>query len=135
MSNKVSSNSNTLTIQETIQAKTNLSKNSIKSISDEGLNYMMEMLEQGVSGTSLANLFEEYINKFQEVEKNVIKAKIEEEIKKKNFNEEIVEKGDKLVYHKFVVVGELKYSVESKDFKSKRQCVTWLRLKKINIKV
>ena len=135
MSNKVSSNSNTLTIQETIQAKTNLSKNSIKSISDEGLNHMMEMLEQGVSGTSLANLFEEYINKFQEVEKNVIKAKIEEEIKKKNFNEEIVEKGDKLVYHKFVVVGELKYSVESKDFKSKRQCVTWLRLKKINIKV
>ena len=135
MSKNTSKNSNTLTIQETIQEKTNLSNKSINSISDEGLNHMMELLEQGVPGKFVANIVDDYINKFQEVEKNVIKAKIEEEIKKKRFNEEIIEKGDKLVYHKFVVVGELKYSVESKDFKSKRQCVTWLRLKKINIKV
>jgi len=135
MPKNTSKNTNPSSIQETIKAKTNLSNRSINSISDEGLNHMMELLEGGVPGNLVANLVEGYINKFQEVEKNVIKAKIEEEIKKKRFNEEIVEKGDKLVYHKFVVVGDSKYSIESKDFKSKRQCVTWLRLKKINIKV
>ena len=135
MPKNTSKNSNTLTIQETIQAKTNLSNSYINSISDEGLNHMMELLEQGVPGNLVANLVEGYINKFQEVEKNVIKAKIEEEFEKKRFNEEIIEKGDKLVYHKFVVVGDSKYSIESKDFKSKRQCLAWLRLKKINIKV
>lgn len=134
MSKNTSKNTNPSSIQETIKAKTNLSNKSINSISDEGLNHMMELLEGGVPGNLVANLVDGYINKFQEVEKNVIKAKIEEEFEKKRFNEEIIEKGDKLVYHKFVVVGELKYSVESKDFKSKRQCVTWLRLKKINIK-
>ena len=133
MPKNTSKNTNPSSIQETIQAKTNLSNRSINSISDEGLNHMMELLEGGVPGNLVANLVEGYINKFQEVEKNVIKAKIEEEIKKKRFNEEIVEKGDKLVYHKFVVVGDSKYSIESKDFKSKRQCVTWLRLKKIKV--
>ena len=126
---------NPSSIQETIQAKTHLSKNTINSISDEGLNHMIEMLEQGVPGTFVANLVEEYINKSKEVEKNVIKAKIEEEIKEKRINEEIVEKDNKLVYYKFVLIGDSKYSIESKEFKSKRQCAEWIRLKKINIKV
>ena len=120
---------NPSSIQETIQAKTHLSKNTINSISDEGLNHMIEMLEQGVPGTFVANLVEEYINKSKEVEKNVIKAKIEEEIKEKRINEEIVEKGNKFVYYKFVLIGDSKYSIESKEFKSKRQYAIWLRLK------
>ena len=124
---------NPSSIQETIQAKTHLSKNTINSFTDEGLNHMIEMLEQGVSGTFVANLAEEYIKKSKEVEKNVIKAKIEEEIKEKRFNEEIVEKGNKFVYHKFVLIGDSKYSVESKEFNSERQCVTWLRLKRIKV--
>ena len=126
---------NPSSIQETIQAKTHLSKNTINNISEEGQHHMIELLEQGVPGSFVAELVEGYVKKFQEVEINVIKAKIEEEIKEKRFNEEIVEKGDKFVYHKFVLIGDSKYSIESKDFKSKRQCVTWLRLKRINIKV
>ena len=133
MSKKVSNNP--LTIQETIQAKTHLSKNSINNISDEGLQQINEMLEQGVPGSFVADLVEGYIKKSQEVEMNVIKAKIEEEIKEKRFNEEIVEKGNKFVYHKFVLIDDSKYSIESKEFKSKRQCSTWLRLKRIHIKV
>jgi len=131
---KNSKNSNTLTVQETIQAKTNLSKRSINSISDEGLQHINEMLTQGAPGSFVAELVEGYIKKYQEVEMNVIKSKIEEEIKKKRFNEEIVEKGNKLVYHKFVLINDSKYSIESREFTSKGQCSTWLRLKRINIK-
>ena len=126
---------NPSSIQETIQAKTHLSKTIIDSISDEGLQKINELLEQGVPGSFVAELVEGYIKKSREIEKNVIKAKIEEEIKEKRFNEEIVEKGNKLVYHKFVLIGDSKYSIESKEFKSKRQCAEWIRLKKINIKV
>ena len=125
---------NSSSIQETIQAKTHLSKNTINSISDEGLNHMIEMLEQGVPGTFVANLVEASIKKSQEVEMNVIKAKIEEEIKEKRFNEEIIKKGNKFIYHKFVLIDDSKYSIESKEFTSERQCVTWLRLKRIKIK-
>jgi len=135
MPKNTSKNTNPSSIQETIKAKTNLSNRSINSISDEGLNHMMELLEGGVPGNLVANLVEGYINKFQEVEKNVIKAKIEEEIKKKRFNEEIVEQGNKLVYHKFVLINDSKYTIESREFTSKGQCSTWLRLKRINIKV
>ena len=135
MSKNKSMDSNTLTIQETIQAKTNLSKNSIKSISDEGHQQIIEMLEHDVPGSFIANLVEGYIKKSQEVEKNVINAQIEGEIKAKRFHEAIIEKGNKFVYHKFVLIGDSKYSVESKEFKSKRQCSTWIRLTKKNIKV
>ena len=126
---------NPLTIQETIQAKTHLSKTIIDSISDEGLQKINEMLEQGVPGSFVADLVEASIKKSQEVEMNVIKDKIEAEINEKRFNEEIVEQGNKLIYHKFVLIDDSKYSIESKEFTSKRQCVTWLRLKRIHIKI
>jgi len=135
MSKNKSKNSNTSSIQETIQAKTHLSKNTINNISDEGHQQIIEMLEHDVPGSFIANLVEGYIKKSQEVEKNVIKAKIEEEIKAKRINEEIVEKGNKLVYYKFVLIGDSKYSIESKEFKSKRQCDGWIRLTNKNIKV
>ena len=134
MSKKASKNSNPLTIQETIQAKTHLSKSIINSISDEGLQKINEMLEQGVPGSFVADLVEVSIKKSQEVEMNVIKAKIEEEINEKRFNEEIVKKGNKFIYNKFVLIDDSKYSIESKEFTSERQCVTWLRLKRIKIK-
>ena len=135
MSKNASKNSNPLTIEETIQAKTHLSKNTINSISDVGLHQINEMLEQGVPGSFVADLLEASIKKSQEVEMNVIKAKIEAEINEKRFNEEIVEQGNKFVYHKFVLIDDSKYSIESREFTSKRQCVRWLRLKRINIKV
>ena len=132
MSKKASKNP--LTIHETIQAKTHLSKTIIDSFSDEGLQKINEMFEQGVPGSFVAELVEKSIKRSQQVEMNVIKAKIEEEIKENRFNEEIVEKGNKFVYHKFVLIDDSKYSIESKEFTSKGQCSTWLRLKRIKIK-
>ena len=124
---------NPSSIQETIQAKTHLSKNTINNISEEGQHHMIELLDQGVPGSFVAELVEGYVKKFQEVEINVIKAKIEEEINEKRFNEEIVKKGNKFIYNKFVLIDDSKYSIESKEFNSERQCVTWLRLKRIKV--
>ena len=124
------SKSVTLTLYDNVKMKTNLSREEMDCISNEGLQMMNEMLNEGFPVSIICDLVEKSLSKSHEIEMKVIKAKMDEEIKAENFHKEIIDQGNKFIYHKFVLVDDKKVSIETRVFKSERQRSEWLRITK-----
>ena len=131
MSQIVSKSPNLVTLQDIVHKRTNISKNIINCISEEGLLKMYKLLDQKIhlDDDFVNNLINESIKKTREMKK------INAEINEGKFTEEIVHQGGNLIYYKFVNVNDKIFLIESKSFNSERQCVMWLRLKKIKIPI
>ena len=114
-----------------VKSQTKLPNETLDLISEEGLNKMKEMLDEGAPSNFVADLFTSSLNKALQDHSMVMKEKVEECIENKDFKEEIINNNGNIVYQKTVDVDGHQYTFDQKTFSSERQCVAWLRLRKL----
>ena len=111
-----------------VKSHTHLTNEEVSMLTKEGIDCIKQLHSKGMTSENITDFISK-IFKFQEnKQKQEISMKIDDEIKKKNFKENVSFNGKEFVYEKFVVVDSYKSVVSQKSFKSKRACNQWIRM-------
>ena len=111
-----------------VKSHTHLTNEEVSMLTKDGIECIKQLHSKGMSSENITD-FISRIFKFQEnKQKQEISMKIDDEIKKENFKENVSFNGKEFVYEKFVVVGSYKSVVSQKTFKTKGACNQWIRM-------
>lgn len=113
-----------------VKSHTHLTNEEVSMLTKDGIECIKQLQTKGMTSENITDFISK-IFKFQEnKQKQEISIKIENEIKKENFKENVYFNGKEFVYEKFVNVDSYKSVVSQKTFKSKGACNQWIRMNK-----